>query len=82
MMQISKPQPAASVDSITRREDDVEDAEEPCGSGQASSSGRHRPIPDGQKLHVQGQLLILAVGNGRQAGGGMRLCPYAGQSCH
>lgn len=30
-------------------------------------------------LHVQGELLILAVGNGRQAGGGMRLCPYAGQ---
>ena len=36
-------------------------------------------MPDGQVLHVQGELLILAVGNGRQAGGGMRLCPYAGQ---
>ncbi len=36
-------------------------------------------MPDGQVLHVQGELLILAVGNGRQAGGGMRLCPYAGK---
>ncbi len=36
-------------------------------------------MADGQVLHVQGELLILAVGNGRQAGGGMRLCPYAGQ---
>ena len=36
-------------------------------------------MPDGEVLHVQGELLILAVGNGRQAGGGMRLCPYAGE---
>jgi len=34
-------------------------------------------VPDGQVLYVQGELLILAVGKGRQAGGGMRLCPYA-----
>ena len=31
---------------------------------------------------MQGELLILAVGNGRQAGGGMRLCPYAGKHAY
>ena len=43
---------------------------------------------DGQEMHpeapgtpvdIQGELLILAVGNGRQAGGGVRLCPKAGE---
>ena len=31
-------------------------------------------------LHAQGELLILTVGNGRQAGGGTRLCLHAGKS--
>lgn len=80
-LQISKPQPAASVDSSSHR-DGVDDAEASSSSAQPASSGGHKPIPDGQKLHVQGQLLILAVGNGRQAGGGMRLCPHAGAPFH
>ena len=39
---------------------------------------RLEPVAAGSKAHLQGDLLILAVGNGRQAGGGMELCPDAG----
>lgn len=76
-MQISRPQPAPppGEDAEPSSTDRTSEA------GPSQSSG-HKLVPDGQKLHVSGELLILAVGNGRQAGGGMRLCPYAGQSQH
>ena len=38
-----------------------------------------RPLPDGSSAQLDGDLLVLAVGNGRQAGGGVELCPDAGQ---
>lgn len=37
---------------------------------QAEEAGTH--------VDISGQLLILAVGNGRQAGGGVQLCSKAG----
>lgn len=37
---------------------------------QAEAAGTH--------VDISGQLLILAVGNGRQAGGGVQLCSKAG----
>lgn len=78
MLQISSPQQAPPPEEQTCEE------EEPSpSSGQAASSDKgHKLVPDGQVLHVQGELLILAVGNGRQAGGGMRLCPYAGKHAY
>ena len=39
---------------------------------------RLEPVAKDSTAHLQGDLLILAVGNGRQAGGGMELCPDAG----
>ena len=36
------------------------------------------PVKDGTMVDIKGDLLILAVGNGRQAGGGVPLCPDAG----
>ena len=36
------------------------------------------PEPEGTLAEVSGDLLVLAVGNGRQAGGGVPLCPDAG----
>ena len=36
------------------------------------------PVKDGTMAEIKGDLLILAVGNGRQAGGGVPLCPDAG----
>ncbi|KAL3131937.1 hypothetical protein ABBQ38_007634 [Trebouxia sp. C0009 RCD-2024] len=74
LYQISTPQPAPPPDKA-----EASDADRADG-GPSTSSG-HRLVPDGEKLHVSGELLILAVGNGRQAGGGMRLCPYAGDKC-
>ncbi|KAL3163388.1 hypothetical protein ABBQ32_009773 [Trebouxia sp. C0010 RCD-2024] len=70
LYQISTPQPAPPPDEAEGNNADRADG------GPSTSSG-HRLVPDGEKLHVSGELLILAVGNGRQAGGGMRLCPYA-----
>ena len=37
------------------------------------------PEKPGTMVELEGNLLILAVGNGRQAGGGVQLCPDAGQ---
>ncbi|KAK9868763.1 hypothetical protein WJX84_009994 [Apatococcus fuscideae] len=34
-------------------------------------------VEDGAQVEVDGDLLVLAVGNGRQAGGGRQLCPQA-----
>ena len=36
------------------------------------------PVKDGTMVDIKGDLLILAVGNGQQAGGGVPLCPDAG----
>ena len=38
------------------------------------------PEKQGTVAEVSGDLLVLAVGNGRQAGGGVPLCPDAGDS--
>lgn len=75
-MQISTPKHAAPPEDA----DEAKDTDRRDGGGVGCTESGHRLVPDGQKLHVSGELLILAVGNGRQAGGGMRLCPYAGQS--
>ena len=74
-LQISTPKPAPPPDEA----EEAKDADRTEEGGLGSTGSGHRLVPDGQKLHVSGELLILAVGNGRQAGGGMRLCPYAGQ---
>ena len=73
--QISTPQPAPPPDEAKANHTE-------SGDGGASTASGHRLVPDGEKLHISGELLILAVGNGRQAGGGMRLCPYAGKEAH
>lgn len=39
-----------------------------------------KPEASGRAVDIQGELLILAVGNGRQAGGGVQLCSGAGES--
>ena len=77
-LQISTPKPAPPPDEA----EDVKGTDRTEGGGLGSTGSGYRLVPDGQKLHVSGELLILAVGNGRQAGGGMRLCPYAGQSLY
>lgn len=74
-MQISTPKPAPPPDEA----EDAKDTDRTDGGGLDGTGSGRKLVPDGQKLHVSGELLILAVGNGRQAGGGMRLCPYAGQ---
>ena len=74
-LQISTPKPAPSPDEA----EEAKDTDRTDGEALGCTGSGHRLVPDGQKLHVSGELLILAVGNGRQAGGGMRLCPYAGQ---
>ena len=76
-MQISTPKHAAPPEDADEAEETDRQTD---GGGLGCTESGHRLVPDGQKLHVSGELLILAVGNGRQAGGGMRLCPYAGQS--
>lgn len=48
------------------------------GLGQLTSSQDQVAVEGGQQVDVEGNLLVLAVGNGRQAGGGVRLCPNAG----
>lgn len=75
-MQISTPRHAAAPEDA----DEAKETDRSNDAGLGCTESGHRLVPDGQKLHVSGELLILAVGNGRQAGGGMRLCPYAGQS--
>ncbi len=40
--------------------------------------GEAERVKDGDTVRVEGELLILAVGNGQQAGGGVKLCPGAG----
>ena len=80
-MQISKPKHAPPIDQGTDdRTKSADDDRGPSTSyAESASTGRtYKLVPDGQQLHVQGELLILAVGTGRQAGGGMRLCPHAG----
>ena len=79
-VQISNPTPAPAPDQFTTPTTSSDAENGPSTSyGPSGSSGRpYKLVPDGQKLHVQGELLILAVGNGRQAGGGMLLCPHAG----
>lgn len=37
-----------------------------------------KPLPEGTEAKAEGDLLILAVGNGKQAGGQIPLCPNAG----
>ncbi len=80
-LQISNPQHAPPPDHDTEAgSGEAADDNGPSTSNRqtAATASGHKLVPDGQMLHVQGELLILAVGNGRQAGGGMRLCPYAG----
>ena len=38
-----------------------------------------QPVAPDSRASFEGDLLILAVGNGRQAGGGLELCPDAGE---
>ena len=45
---------------------------------QGEKEGSVEPVKDGEVVKISGELLILAVGNGQQAGGGVRLCPGAG----
>lgn len=81
LYQISNPQQAPPPEYQTTEASSADRTsdEDPSTSNRqaAPNASRHKLVPDGQVLHVQGELLILAVGNGRQAGGGMRLCPYA-----
>ncbi|KAK9822273.1 hypothetical protein WJX74_002034 [Apatococcus lobatus] len=44
---------------------------------QGEKEGSVEPVKDGEVVEISGELLILAVGNGQQAGGGVRLCPGA-----
>lgn len=46
---------------------------------QGEKDGATEPVKDGEVVKISGELLILAVGNGQQAGGGVRLCPGAGE---
>ncbi|DBA94999.1 TPA: hypothetical protein ACH3X1_002521 [Trebouxia sp. C0004] len=82
LYQVSNPQQAPPPEYQTTEASSTDHTsdENPSTSNRqaAPNANRHKLVPDGQVLHVQGELLILAVGNGRQAGGGMRLCPYAG----
>lgn len=85
MLSELSPTPSANADTTALRIDASKDsmksgspAEKGTDGNKANNGDEEVVLPEGTLAQVEGELLLLAVGNGRQAGCGVNLCPHAG----